>query len=133
MAPLDDEAKPWSKADSLKRGERRTRRDVAGPKRRAEIVAAKGQDGCRLCGRYPVTFHHLVPRGSPYFGSDTEANWIALCGSGTTGCHGKIEMRNREAMRKLVEGLTDAEYSFAVEHGGENFFERRYLIRYERA
>ena len=79
-----------------------------------------------------VTFHHLVPKGSPYFGDDVPDNWVPLCGSGTTEHHGLVEARDPEASRALLEGLSDAEYSYAVEHGGENFFERRYGLRYTR-
>ncbi len=130
--PLDGDARPWSKEAATARGERRYRRQVAGPKRRAEIIAAKGFGGCRICGATPITFHHLVPKGSPYHGGDTEANWVPLCGSGTTGCHGLIEARDELASRMLLERLTDLEYSYGVDHGGENFWERRYLLRYSR-
>lgn len=51
---------------------------------------------CAFCGRPATNAHHEPPKGTcPYFALQTE--WglfvlkpalIALCGSGTTGCHG---------------------------------------------
>lgn len=45
-------------------------------------------DACAACGGEPGSVHHIVQRGSPYFGDDVIANVLLLCGSGTTGCHG---------------------------------------------
>ncbi|MBW9093139.1 hypothetical protein JNB62_05540 [Microbacterium jejuense] len=58
--------------------------------------------------------HHRKPRGAggtsdPRIGSI--ANCLILCGSGTTGCHGRIE-RNREvakAVGLLIPGNTTTE------------------------
>ncbi len=114
------------------RGERRYRRKAAGAKRWSQIIGAKGADGCRLCGKRPVTFHHVVPKGAPYFGDDTESNVVGLCGDGVRGCHGAIEARDPVKSRSLCEALDDAEYAYAITHGGENFLERRYGLTYSR-
>lgn len=43
---------------------------------------------CVLCGRTsPLSLHHISNKPR----HDVEANLVMLCGSGTTGCHGKIE------------------------------------------
>lgn len=42
---------------------------------------------CALCGAtWPTTLHHISNKPR----DDLEANLVMLCGSGTTGCHGKI-------------------------------------------
>lgn len=43
---------------------------------------------CAACGGRPSNVHHVVPKGSPYFGDDLVENFVLLCGTGTTGCHG---------------------------------------------
>lgn len=53
---------------------------------------------CAVCGRRATNVHHEPKKGtSPYWGMQTD--WgvfllkpalIALCGSGTTGCHGDV-------------------------------------------
>ena len=53
---------------------------------------------CAVCGRRATNVHHEPQKGtSPYWGMQTD--WgvfllkpalIALCGSGTTGCHGDV-------------------------------------------
>jgi hypothetical protein len=101
-----------------------------------QIINAKGGEPCRVCfgaSGFPTTFHHLVPRGAPWFGADTEANLVGLCGTGTTGCHGLVERRDEKACRTMLERLRDDEYSYAIERGGEAFFERRYRLVYSRA
>ncbi len=127
MTPLGDEAKPWSKAESLKRGERRTKRQVAGPKRWREIVAKK-QGPCRVCGKPPPNeLHHLIARSQG--GADCEGNIAALC----SACHAKIEARDPVAGLALAVALDDLSYAYVVERFGESFFERRLNIIYERA
>lgn len=130
---LNRDVTPFSKEAQLARGPKKYRRTTASPKRWSQIAASK-EGPCRVCNApaAQTTFHHVVPRGL-YHGSDTESNIVALCGTGTTGCHGKVEGRDRAACRTLVERLTDDEYAYAVEHGGENFFERRYGIQYQSA
>ena len=48
---------------------------------------------CVCCGKLATNAHHYPPRGtSPYFkfkGLELKPALFALCGSGTTGCHGQ--------------------------------------------
>lgn len=57
---------------------------------------------CERCGRYAYggSIHHRRPRGmggnkKAYI--STTANGVLLCGTGTTGCHGHIEVNRPEA------------------------------------
>src|SRR3954468_1173908 len=105
------------------------RRKIASPKRWQSIIDAKGGP-CRACGDAgAVQYHHVVPRGAPWFGSDTEANIVPLCEE----CHGVVTRRSHTLTAlRLVMRLSDAEYSYAVETCGETFFERAYGIKFER-
>ena len=54
---------------------------------------------CALCGATlpHLSLHHIHrhPR------DDVRGNLVMLCGSGTTGCHGRIEAHERHASREL--------------------------------
>ena len=57
---------------------------------------------CALCGSTgKLSLHHIIrhPR------DDVVANLVMLCGSGTTGCHGKIEARDANTQRALGQYL----------------------------
>lgn len=61
--------------------------------------------GCNLHGTRGIdwSIHHRRRRGmggDPRPDTDLPANLVAVCGSGTTGCHGWIES-NRDAARAL--------------------------------
>lgn len=64
-----------------------TGRGNEGATRRA--VAERCGGCCERCGRWGYSVHHRWKRGQggPWSGS----NCVALCGSGTTGCHGWVE------------------------------------------
>ena len=70
--------------------------------------AVLGRNGykCEKCGEdflWGVSVHHRRPRmmgGSKNELLHQPANLIALCGSGTTGCHGWVES-NRDKARQL--------------------------------
>lgn len=47
-------------------------------------------DECAGCGRPPANGHHVLPKGSPWFGDDVEANIVLVCGSGSWRCHGAL-------------------------------------------
>jgi len=100
---------PDPKSRSLARGERRYRRKVASPKQWVQIAAAKGGT-CRLCGRYPVQYHHLVERDAPHFGDDVADNIVPLCGTD----HTLVTDRHKLALYRLGEALTDAEYAYVI-------------------
>jgi hypothetical protein len=69
--------------------------DWAGEELRENVLARSG-GVCECCGleRYE-SLHHRTPRG---MGGSTDpalnspANIVAVCGHGTAGCHGKIEV-----------------------------------------
>ena len=68
-----------------------------------KTMRAKHQSGCFCvlnCGE-TGTIHHVLPRSQG--GDDVPANLICLCGSGTTGHHGKVEAGDRATMVLLGE------------------------------
>lgn len=50
---------------------------------------------CRATGQ--LSLHHI----SKHPRDDERGNLVMLCGSGTTGCHGKIEARDEETLYAL--------------------------------
>lgn len=82
--------------------------DFKGPARIVDRTATK-----RACLRWrscpcgePVgSGHHVLAKGSPYFGDDVLENIVPLCGDGTRGCHGLIENEDRAARRMLGRWL----------------------------
>lgn len=76
-----------------------------GPSRKTrEIVAERDDYCCVICRRSVVgrmaSVHHRRAGGmggSRDVVSDSPANLILLCGSGTTGCHGRVESGPAEA------------------------------------
>lgn len=56
---------------------------------------------CEVCGRSPGTnLHHRVIKGMGGNGaewSDEPWNLLAVCGTGTTGCHGYLHTHRRKA------------------------------------
>lgn len=59
---------------------------------------------CAICFRHGVTFHHVLPRGER--GDDDARNGVMLCGDGTTGCHGLVEARDRDARHAVYVHIT---------------------------
>lgn len=58
------------------------------PKTR-RALHARANDCCEMCGVWGATnAHHR--RNQSQGGPDTLSNLLLLCGSGTTGCHGRI-------------------------------------------
>ena len=125
------DAKPFPKSAQLARGERRYRRKIASPKQWQAIQAAKGAV-CRLSNpgvcESGVEYHHLVPRGAPWFGDDVADNIVPLCRIH----HGLITNRVPPALRRLGDSLTEGERAYMIERGGEDYPERAYGIRYAR-
>lgn len=71
------------------------------PSIRAEILA-RANFACELCYEpsWAVNVHHRRPRqmgGTKAPWIDNHENLLALCGSGTTGCHGHVESRRQDA------------------------------------
>jgi 5-methylcytosine-specific restriction endonuclease McrA len=72
---------------------------------------------CRVCGvRRADGCHHLVPKD--YGGDDVAANLVPLCGSGTTGCHGRVEARHRRTRSELRAALRLEELTYVVARAG---------------
>jgi len=131
--PLDGDAKPRPKSASLARGQRRYRRKVASPKQWQAIIAAK-QGPCRVCVTLTsnghdtglVQFHHLVSREDG--GDDMADNIVPL----HAPCHDRVTRRGSLAGRALLASLSDAEYAYLIERGGEDYPERAYGVQYTR-
>jgi 5-methylcytosine-specific restriction endonuclease McrA len=109
-------------------------REKASPQRWREIRARK-LGPCLVC-RYleveqerPSTLHHVVAKSLG--GSDTEANCVPLCGTGTTGCHGLVEKHDPDTcalFAAAVQRFDDAAYAYAIEKLGEDGWLRRYYV-----
>lgn len=123
------DARPYPKSQQLARGERRYRRKVASPKQWQAIIAAKAEQ-CRICGETNraewIHCHHLVSRSNG--GDDVADNIVGLCQK----CHREIHARSMLSANLLLANLSDAEYAYMIERGGEDYPERAYGIRYER-
>lgn len=57
---------------------------------------------CCLCGEVsPLSLHHI----SKHPRDDVRGNLCMVCGSGTTGCHGRLEARDLVVMRFLGDHI----------------------------
>lgn len=120
------EPRPYPKAVQLARGSKRYRRKIAGPKRWQALEDEKGGT-CRVCNtRDGDHLHHLVFRSD--YGDDVADNLVPLCAV----CHGRVHARWGTSGADLIVSLTDAEYAYMIERGGEDYPERAYGIRYSR-
>jgi hypothetical protein len=67
-------------------------------------VVRRAQGRCERCGGsqgFGWSVHHRQPRGmggSRLASANGVANLMLLCGSGTTGCHGEVESRRKQAV-----------------------------------
>ena len=124
---------PFPKSKQLARGLRRYRRKVASPKQWQAIQSAK-IGPCRVCldpatnGRVygRIALHHVIPRDLG--GDDVADNIVPLCQL----CHHAVTVFRPAESHKLCASLTDEEYAYAIERGGEDVFERVYGIEYQR-
>jgi hypothetical protein len=99
-------------------------------------IAAKtlSERACRACGVGLIrpNGHHLVPKGSPHFGDDVEANIIPLCGSGTTGCHGRVHDHDHAVLGAIGAALHDDEVAYVLDKmgvdEGSDWLMRRYRV-----
>ena len=125
VAPVSE---PFPKSAQLARGPKRYRRKVASAKQWEALSAAK-MGPCRVCSaRTPTVMqlHHLVTRND--FGDDIADNLVPVCWD----CHEALHKRAAAICRLLLSRLSDAEYAYMVQRGGEDYAEREYGIRYER-
>ena len=74
--------------------------------------------------------HHIVPRGNG--GDDVPANFLWVCGSGTTGCHGEIEAKHGEILCVVRAVLGEERTGYVLERKGEWWLEKHYPQRKER-
>lgn len=59
----------------------------------------RADGACEVCGlAYPTNAHHRKNRSQA--GGDELSNLLAVCGSGTTGCHGYITEHPAESYLK---------------------------------
>lgn len=131
---MSPDVTPDPKSRSLTRGRPKYRRIVASPKSWQRIADAK-LGPCRVCGSQgsngalhgKIQLHHIVSRED--HGDDVEENIAPLCPVD----HTYVTQREPVACRAFLLTLTDAEYSYAVERGGEAYFERAYGIEYRRS
>lgn len=61
---------------------------------------------CALCGAVDFSLHHVLKRSQG--GDDVRENIVALCGSGTTGCHGLVEASDDATCRYFGTYLLSA-------------------------
>lgn len=59
---------------------------------------------CVVCGERTQSLHHVLRRSQG--GDDVTVNLAPVCGTGTTGCHGRIEARDPEALHGLWAWVT---------------------------
>lgn len=83
---------------------------------------------CRACGTTrSLNRAHLVPRGQR--GDDVDENIIPLCGSGTTGCHGKLTDHSRgwqPIAASVRRSLLPAETAYILRKKGDDWLNRVY-------
>jgi 5-methylcytosine-specific restriction endonuclease McrA len=82
---------------------------------------------CSVCGGTWDSLHHILPRSKG--GDDVAVNLAPVCGSGTTGCHGRLEDRDPMARAKLRASLTGPNYAYLHYRLGETWeawLDRRY-------
>ena len=126
--PSMPDVTPDPKSRALTRGRPKYRRIVAGPKRWQQICDEK-LGPCRVCGDQGANgrqLHHLVSRQDG--GDDVPDNIVPLCPLD----HAKVTQRDSGVALVLMLSLTDAEYAYLIERGGENYPERAYGLEYQR-
>ena len=91
---------------------------------------------CRACGRVPsghlldsLNRAHLVPKGQR--GDDVDENIIPLCGSGTSGCHGKVTTHSpgwEPVAARVRRRLQPEEKAYVLAKKGLEWLNRVYPI-----
>lgn len=125
---MADYVTPFPKSVQLARGPKRYRRKVASAKQWEKLWDEK-RGPCRACSfRAPQAIdpHHLVFRSDG--GDDVAANIVPICRQ----CHDALHQRSPAIGRLLLTRLSDAEYAYMIQRGGEDYPERAYGVTYER-
>lgn len=95
----------------------------------SKVTSHKLDEGawCAVCGRPATNVHHHPPRSKGNFTLVTpNGTWelkpslIALCGSGTTGCHGKVH-----------QGLVRIAWEWDSDEDAEDWWSGRTLMELE--
>lgn len=97
--------RPLGRAGTRPRMKRPRARDTGPSQATKDIVWERAGGRCEVCrgplaGPQGFSRHHRHPRrmgGSRRPELNTPANIILICGSGTTGCHGRIESNRTQA------------------------------------
>jgi hypothetical protein len=80
---------------------------------------------CRVCGATSgITLHHVISRSQ--LGDDVEFNLVPLCGSGVTGCHGRIEAGDKKTRCALRQSLTLDELAYVYGKKGPTWLDWAY-------
>lgn len=124
---------PDPKSRTLDRPRKPYRRTVASRKQ-WEVISAEKIGPCRVCGAVAengklyglIHLHHLVARSDG--GDDVADNIVPLCPHD----HDAITRRDKGTALVMLMTLTDAEYSYAIHRGGEDYFDRCYGVTYAR-
>lgn len=79
---------------------------------------------CRVCGGRWDSLHHIVRRSQG--GDDVIVNMLPTCGSGTWGCHGKIEARDPDALAAVRAALNPANLAYVRYRKSDAWLDRAY-------
>lgn len=101
--PLKRSAGPKTPPPASKPATGRSRAATGPSEETRAAVIARAGGICEVCGEKPTrdySIHHRRPRGmggtrNP--ATNSPANLMYVCGSGTTGCHGRIESERKWA------------------------------------
>lgn len=78
----------------------------------AVVAKVLAERECRVCGKPASNGDHIIQKGAPHYGDDVEENVVPLCGTGTSGCHGKKHDRDPETMLIYGERLKPDEIEY---------------------
>lgn len=118
------DVRPFPKSAQLGRSPKRHRAS----KQEWDRIAALKAGPCRVCSRRGpfLELHHLVRRG--HGGDDVPDNLVPVCRAD----HEALHSRRPTIGRLLLTRLSDAEYAYMIERGGEDYPERVYGVEYVR-
>jgi hypothetical protein len=89
---------------------------------------------CVVCENPSSNAHHILRKGSPYFGRNVVQNGLSICGSGTTGCHGAFHGGDEEVARSMGEAILARPEKLAYvlatlgDERGRDFMRRIYKV-----
>lgn len=81
---------------------------------------------CRICPQPAESLHHLV--GRDLGGDDAIRNLVELCGDGTRGCHGMVQVLDRVTCAQLRARLGPSEVAYVVSKKSRRFLDRYYPL-----